>query len=56
MPKTFIAINLPEDIKEKLAEYQESWSELPIRWTKKENLHITLEFLGYLTEQKLIEV
>jgi len=54
--RIFIAINLPEDIKEKLAEYQKKWFDLPVRWTKKENLHITLEFLGYLFEQDLIEL
>lgn len=54
--RIFIAINLPEEIKNSLAKYQEKWPELPIRWTKKENLHITLEFLGYLTEEELIEL
>jgi RNA 2',3'-cyclic 3'-phosphodiesterase len=54
--RVFIAINLPERIKNKLAEYQSKWPELPCRWTKKENLHITLEFLGYLTDEELMEV
>jgi len=54
--RIFIAINLPEDIKKKLVEYQEKWPELPIRWTKKENLHITLIFLGYLSDEELVEV
>jgi len=54
--RVFIAINLPERIKNKLAEYQLKWPELPCRWTKKENLHITLEFLGYLTDEELMEV
>ncbi len=54
--RIFIAINLPENIKEELAKYQLKWPELPCRWTKKENLHITLEFLGYLTDQDLMEV
>ena len=46
--RIFIAVNLPENVKKKLAEYEENWLDLPIRWTKKENLHITLVFLGYL--------
>lgn len=53
--RIFIAINLPDDIKEVLANCQSKWSELPIRWTKKENLHITLIFLGYLTEEETAE-
>lgn len=54
--RVFIAINLPDDIKEKLAEFRDEWPELPARWTKKENLHITLSFLGYLTDEELLEV
>jgi len=54
--RIFIAINLPEDIKKNLVDYQTKWPELPIRWTKKENLHITLMFLGYLVDEELLEI
>ncbi len=54
--RIFIAINLPENIKKKLSFFQEKWSELPIRWTKKESLHITLEFLGYISDEELVQV
>lgn len=54
--RIFIAINLPEDIKKKLLEYQLRWPELPARWTKKDNLHITLAFLGYLTDEEVLEI
>jgi len=54
--RVFTAINLPENIKKKLTDYQLKWPELPCRWTKKENLHITLAFLGYLTDEELFEV
>ncbi len=54
--RIFIAINLPKDIKKKLSDYQLKWLELPCRWTKKENLHITLVFLGYLSDEELLEV
>src|SRR3989344_816820 len=65
--RIFIAINLPEDIKRGLSEYQEKYAELfrslcdresstksgPAKWTAKDNLHITLEFLGDLTDEEL---
>lgn len=54
--RIFIAINLPEGIKKELSSYQAKWPELPCRWTKKENLHITLAFLGYLSDDELLEV
>ena len=54
--RIFIAINLPEEIKRELSNYQSKWPELPARWTKTENLHITLVFLGYLSDEELLEV
>ena len=54
--RVFIAINLPEDIKKKLAGYKEKWPELPIKWTKENNVHITLAFLGYIADEELINI
>ncbi len=54
--RIFLAINLPEEIKKNLVNFQEEWSGLPVRWTKPENLHITLVFLGYVSDEDLLEV
>ena len=54
--RTFIAINFPEDIKKELLNYQSKWPELPIRWTKEENLHITLIFIGYASDEDTGEI
>lgn len=54
--RVFIAINLPENIKKELAAYQNKWPELPARWTKPDNLHITLEFLGYVQDEEILEI
>ncbi len=54
--RIFIAINLPEEIKRELAGYSEKWPELPAKWVPKDNLHITVEFLGDLTDEEVGEV
>ena len=54
--RIFTAFNLPEDTKEKLKDYQSKWPELPVRWTKKDNLHVTLEFLGYFADDELLKI
>lgn len=61
MHRVFIAINLPENIKKQLADYQKKIEGLfqspsPIRWTKEENLHISLEFLGNLSDDEVMKV
>jgi len=53
--RIFIAVNLPEKVRDKLADYKEKWPELPGRWTKPENLHITLAFIGYSSDEGLAE-
>lgn len=54
--RIFIAINLPEEIKDELSQFQKKYSSLPCRWVKRDNLHLTLVFLGYIREEKLIEI
>jgi len=56
MHRVFIAINLPENIKKELISYQEKWPELPVRWTKRENIHITLVFLGSVSDEDILEI
>lgn len=54
--RIFIAINLPENIKETLLGYQEKWPEIPAKWTKKENLHITLVFIGNCSDSEIVDI
>ena len=49
--RLFIAINLPETVKNTLVEYQNKWPDLAVKWTKIENLHITLVFIGDIERQ-----
>ncbi len=57
--RIFIAINLPEDVKKRLINYQNKWSDLDphyINWVKKENLHITLVFIGYADDDETYKI
>lgn len=62
--RIFISIGLPEKIRNKIFEEQQeidrSFSYFcgssPIKWTRKDNLHITLFFVGYLEINDLPEV
>lgn len=54
--RIFIAINLPDDIKEKILKLPENWPHLPCRWVGKENLHLTLIFLGYVRPDKVDDI
>lgn len=54
--RVFIAINLPENVKKQLLLLQKKWPELPTKWTKRDNIHITLVFLGYLSDEETVEV
>ena len=54
--KIFISINLPNQIKRRLAKNCEKWHDLPVKWTKEENLHISLFFLGYIDNDVVADV
>jgi 2'-5' RNA ligase len=54
--RVFIAVNLPEKIKKDISSYYRKWPDLPVRWTKFENFHITLEFLGYISPEEIGEL
>jgi 2'-5' RNA ligase len=53
--RVFIAINLPNEIKKELFLYSEKYPDLPAKWVNKDNLHITLEFLGDLTDVEIAD-
>lgn len=55
--RTFIAIDLPEELKEQLANVsavlKEKANKLPIRWVPIENIHLTIKFLGDVSEANI---
>lgn len=54
--RVFVAINLPESVKKRLARYREKFSRLPARWTKTASLHLTVVFIGYVTDEQMLEI
>lgn len=54
--RVFIAINLPQYVKNKFKEYRNKWYDLPARWTRPESLHITLVFIGYVSSEEMLEI
>ncbi len=56
--RTFIAIEIPEEIKSALAALQNELRRTAavVSWTKPENIHLTLKFLGEIEEQKLGQI
>jgi RNA 2',3'-cyclic 3'-phosphodiesterase len=54
--KIFIGIDLPDDVKKRLVQRTSKWSDLPVAWTQRENLHMTILFFGYMVDERLYEV
>jgi RNA 2',3'-cyclic 3'-phosphodiesterase len=54
--KIFISINLLAKTKKSLIRAAEEWQNLPVKWVKEPNLHITLEFLGHLLDDVIPEI
>ncbi|MEN3013986.1 MAG: RNA 2',3'-cyclic phosphodiesterase [Endomicrobiia bacterium] len=58
--RTFIAVELDEEVKQKIDTFIfKTYREIDknkISWVKKENLHITLKFLGEIDEKQVLTV
>ncbi len=54
--RTFIAIDIPEEIKKEIVKVQEQLPEFKGKLTERENLHLTLKFLGEVDEKKAEEI
>ncbi|UCG29525.1 MAG: RNA 2',3'-cyclic phosphodiesterase [candidate division WOR-3 bacterium] len=56
--RTFIAVEVPQQVRKIIDDFihTEAKRELPIKWVKFENLHITLKFLGEIDESKKTDI
>jgi len=53
--RSFLAFELPEDIKKAITTVSRTGKELPLdlRWIKQNNIHLTVVFMGNITEEKI---
>ena len=55
--RAFIAVDLPSDLRERLADIcddlSEQMGEVPVRWVSAEKLHLTLKFLGDVSKKNV---
>lgn len=56
--RLFVAVNLSQEVRERLASVQQEMEALrsPVKWVDPAGLHITLKFLGEVTESQGAEV
>ena len=54
--RCFVAVDVPEELKEKLVKAQEEFSAFDAKLVEPKNLHFTLKFLGEVSEDQLKDV
>lgn len=54
--KIFIEIAVPEPLRRRLVQKTVQWQNLPIKWMKEENLHLTVSFIGYVDESVIPDI
>lgn len=56
--RTFIAIELPQEVKDSLSQLQNQLKTTgaDVKWVEPQNIHLTLKFLGDIDEEKLDKV
>ena len=56
--RTFIALELPQEIKEFLSQLQEELKAAgaDVKWVEPKNIHLTLKFLGEIDEKKIDKI
>ncbi|MBI2164648.1 MAG: RNA 2',3'-cyclic phosphodiesterase, partial [candidate division NC10 bacterium] len=55
MMRLFVAVNLPSEVRERLAAVQDRLrrAQADVSWVRAENIHVTLKFLGDVEAKRL---
>ncbi|MDI6888821.1 MAG: RNA 2',3'-cyclic phosphodiesterase [Methanocellales archaeon] len=56
MIRTFIAVDFPAELKEKVAELQQHFTNYDVKMVKPEQVHITIKFLGNIEEHQVTPI
>lgn len=51
--KIFLGVSIPRDVSKRVARILEKWQDLPFRFTKEGNMHISLLFLGHVLDESV---
>ena len=54
--RVFISLNIPKEIKKEIKKIQNKLPEFNGKITEENNLHLTLKFLGEISEQRVEEI
>jgi 2'-5' RNA ligase len=54
--RTFVAVDLPEEFHSKIAQVQSKFDEFKFKFVDPDIVHITLEFLGEVPEEKIADI
>jgi 2'-5' RNA ligase len=58
MARIFFALTLPEAVRDRLERLQSRFGLAPgvVKWVEKRNLHLTLQFIGEVSEEKVLKM
>jgi RNA 2',3'-cyclic 3'-phosphodiesterase len=54
--KIFISLDFPDKAKNRLANFSQKWQDLPVKWTRAQNLHLTLVYLGFVETEDIPQI
>jgi len=54
--KIFIGVELSPSVKKRLMQKVQKWADLPVRWSREENLHLNLINLGHVEDEIVYEI